>query len=154
MNTNHYILAIAWIVYCVLHSVLAAANVKTYMERWLGKNFRYYRLAYTLLAFVGLVAILLYQVSIPSPVLFQSAGAIQWVGIVLAAIGASFVMLNIFKYFMQLSGVRWLTQENPPVKLERQGFHKFVRHPLYLSTFLFIWGLWLVFIYNTQITGL
>ena len=147
MDTNHYILAIAWIVYCVLHSVLAAASVKVRMEKWWGKSFRYYRLAYTLFAFAGLVAILLYQVSITSPLMFYSNGIIQWLGIAFAAFGAAMVMLNIFKYFMQLSGVRWLTHENPQAKLERTGFHKYVRHPLYFSTFLFIWGLWVVYPY-------
>jgi methanethiol S-methyltransferase len=147
MDMYHYILAFAWVVYCVLHSVLAAASVKTVMGKWLGKNFRYYRFAYTIFSFVGLVAILLYQVNITSPLLFQSNGIVQWTGIIFAAFGASFVLLNIFKYFMQLSGVQWLTQENPAAKLERKGFHKYVRHPLYLSTFVFIWGLWLVYPY-------
>ena len=147
MDTNHYILAIAWIVYCVLHSVLAAANVKMWMEKWWGKKFRYYRLAYTLFAFAGLVAILIFQVSITSPLMFYSNGLIQWLGIAFAALGAALVMLNIFKYFMQLSGVRWLTQERPQAKLERRGLHKYVRHPLYFSTFLFIWSLWVVYPY-------
>ena len=147
MDSNHYILAFAWIVYCVLHSVLAAASVKARMEKWWGKYFRYYRLAYTLFAFAGLVAILIYQVSIFSPLMFYSRGVLQWLGIIFAAIGASLVMLNIFKYFMQLSGVRWLTQERPQAKLERRGFHQYVRHPLYFSTFLFIWSLWMVYPY-------
>lgn len=147
MSTGHYILALAWIVYCILHSVLAAAGVKVRMQRWLGKYFRYYRLGYTLFAFAGLVAILLYQVSMDSPLLFDSKGIVQWTGVILSAIGASLVMLNIFKYFMQLSGIRWLTQENPRIKLERKGFHRYVRHPLYFSTFLFIWSLWLVYPY-------
>jgi protein-S-isoprenylcysteine O-methyltransferase Ste14 len=30
-------------------------------------------------------------------------------------------------------------------KLEVGGLHKYVRHPLYLGTFMFIWGLFLIF---------
>lgn len=159
MDVNHYILALAWIVYCVLHSVLAATRVKLRMEKWWGKGFRFYRIAYTIFSFVGLIAILLCQVSIHSPLLFYSNGIVLWSGVVLAAIGSSLIMLNIFKYFMQLSGVRWLTQERPQAKLERKGFHRYVRHPLYFSTFLFIWALWLVYPYlslliaNIIITG-
>ncbi|HYF30544.1 MAG TPA: isoprenylcysteine carboxylmethyltransferase family protein [Chitinophagaceae bacterium] len=147
MTTAHYILALAWILYCVLHSVLAAGSVKAVMGKWLGKNARYYRFGYTLLAFVGFVGILLYQVSIESPLLFDPPAVVLWAGIALAAIGSALVMLNILKYFMQLSGVRWLTHENPSARLERGGFHRYVRHPLYFSTFLFIWSLWLVYPY-------
>lgn len=147
MNASHYILAIAWAVYCILHSVLAAPGVKAAFAKWLGENARYYRFAYTLFAFAGLVGILLYQVSIPSPRLFARIPEVEWTGIVLAAIGSALVMLNIIKYFMQLSGVRWLTTERPQAKLERGGLHRYVRHPLYFSTFLFIWALWMVYPY-------
>ena len=147
MDTNHYILTLIWVVYCVLHSALAASHVKARMEQLLGKSFRYYRFAYTLFSFAGLVAILIYQVSITSPLLFKSNGVIQWLAVAFCAAGASLVMLNILKYFMQLSGVRWLTHENPRAKLERTGFHRYVRHPLYFSTFLFIWALWVVYPY-------
>jgi methanethiol S-methyltransferase len=56
-------------------------------------------------------------------------------------------MLNIFKYFLQLSGVKWLVATNVEAKLERKGLHGYVRHPLYLSTFLFIWALWIAYPY-------
>ena len=147
MNMNHYILAAAWIMYCILHSVLAASSVKAaFAKRW-SVHARYYRFGYTLFAFAGLVGILLFQVSISSPRMFVRTPWIEWIGIIFAAIGAALVMLNIFKYFMQLSGVRWLTTEKPTLKLERKGLHQYVRHPLYFSTFLFIWSLWLVYPY-------
>jgi methanethiol S-methyltransferase len=50
----------------------------------------------------------------------------------------------ILKYFMQLSGIRFLTNNHPESKLMLDTLHKRVRHPLYLGTFLFIWGLFLV----------
>ena len=147
MDSNHYILAVIWIAYCILHSVLAAQSVKSRVVKWWGRYFRYYRFVYTLFAFVGFAAILIFQVSISSPLLFSSYGSVLWLGVLFAAIGGALVMLNIFKYFMQLSGVRWLTQEHPQATLERKGFHQYVRHPLYFSTFLFIWGLWVVYPY-------
>ena len=145
MNTQHIILAAAWIAYCVLHSILASGAVKRSLQHSLGAGARYYRFAYTLFAFAGFVGILIYQVSIASPLLFEPALTVKIIGSLLAAIGAAMVMLNIIKYFVQLSGVKWLVATTVEAKLERNGLHGYVRHPLYLSTFLFIWALWMVY---------
>lgn len=147
MNTSHIILATAWVVYCILHSVLASGKIKRWAQQKLGYGFRFYRFGYTLFAFAGLVGILLYQVSLVSPRVFEPGPAIKLAAIVLAAIGAAMVMLNIIKYFMQLSGVKWLVATTVDAKLERNGLHGYVRHPLYFSTFLFIWALWIVYPY-------
>jgi len=147
MDRPHIILFIAWVLYCVVHSVLAAGSVKRRLESLLGKYYKYYRFAYTVFAFLGLVAILLYQVNINSPLLFKGTLIVQIIAAAFASIGAAMVMLNIIKYFVQLSGVRWLFGSNVPGKLEQGGLHRIVRHPLYFSTFLFIWSLWVLYPY-------
>lgn len=147
MNTQHIILIALWIVYCVLHSILASGAVKRSLQRSMGAGFRYYRFGYTLFAFAGLVGILIYQASITSPLLFEAGLPLQITGSLFAALGAAMVMLNIIKYFVQLSGVKWLVATTVEAKLERSGLHGYVRHPLYLSTFLFIWALWVVYPY-------
>lgn len=145
MNQPHIILLALWILYCILHSVLAAGKVKRAAQRQMGSAYRYYRFAYTIVAFVGLVAILLYQVSLTSPLLFVPGLALSIIAALFASIGAALIMLNIIKYFMQLSGVKWLTSDAVTARLERGGLHRYVRHPLYLSTFLFIWSLWVLY---------
>ena len=147
MNIYHIILAVAWTVYCVLHSVLASVSVKARAQRWLGSSYRYYRFTYTVFSFVGLVALLMYQVQLASPLLFETGAAVQFAASLLCGIGAAMVMLNIIKYFMQLSGVRWLVSANVNARLEQGGLHRYVRHPLYFSTFLIIWSLWVVYPY-------
>lgn len=158
MNDQHIILFVLWVAYCILHSVFASGKVKRWAEQKLGVAYRYYRFGYTLFSFVGLVGILLYQVSLQSPLLFERSFVLLMIGSLFASIGAALIMLNIIKYFMQLSGVKWLTSTTVSARLERSGLHKYVRHPLYLSTFLFIWSLWMVYPYlslliaNTVIT--
>ena len=46
---------------------------------------------------------------------------------------------------MRLSGLRWLLKNDGEQVLLENGVHRYVRHPLYSGTFLFIWGLWLIF---------
>jgi hypothetical protein len=47
-----------WLVYGTLHSVLADNKVKQFFEQKVGKDYRYYRLLYNLLALLFLVKIL------------------------------------------------------------------------------------------------
>ena len=144
MWMQHSILSFAWIIYCLLHSILASVSMKEYMQRRLRNYFRFYRISYTIFSFIGLILILTYQFSMQSLLIFRTGWVIQLIGFVVTAIGASIVIMMIRKYFMQLSGVRWLTRENLSSKLEVEGLHRYVRHPLYLGTFIFIWGLFIL----------
>lgn len=65
-------------------------------------------------------------------------------GSVLGLSGLVLLLFCIKKYFMSLSGLRSLVQETSYNKLLITGIHRYVRHPLYLGTFAFIWGLFLV----------
>ena len=144
MLVSHLLLAIAWTVYCVLHSVLASVGVKQVLQKRTKSAFRFYRFIYTLFAFFGLVAVLYYQFTIYSVLLFSSPYWIQIIGGLFMTFGAVLMLMMIWKYFMQLSGVRWLYSEKVSNKLEITGLHKYVRHPLYLGTFAFIWGWFLI----------
>src|SRR6476646_5235688 len=144
MLSSHLLLAGAWIVYCVLHSVLASVTIKQVLQKKMPRFFRVYRFVYTLFAFFGLVAILFYQFNIHSALLFLPPIWMQYLGALVMAAGALFMGMLIWKYFMQLSGVRWLYKEEVSNRLEITGVHQYVRHPLYLGTFAFIWGWFLI----------
>ncbi len=144
MLQAHLILAIIWIAYCVVHSVLAATSVKLWAQQKLKSNFRYYRVSYSIFSFLGLIAILIYQFSMRSLLLYFPNFVTQLVGMLMMAAGAAVMLIMIRKYFMQLSGIRWLTQETSKSKLQVTGLHRYVRHPLYLGTFILIWG-WFIF---------
>src|ERR1035437_2074548 len=58
LYSDHWLLLYIWIIYCFLHSVLAASKVKLFFEKISGRFFRYYRLAYSILATITLVFIL------------------------------------------------------------------------------------------------
>ena len=141
MLLNHIILAILWIVYGVLHSVLASVRVKQKMQQALGENYRHYRLAYTIFAFLSLVAVVWYQVSIDTIRFYKPGFLVVAFGYLVTITGFGIMLTCIKKYFMSLSGLRSLLQEQTYSELMIAGIHKYVRHPLYLGTFLFIWGL-------------
>src|SRR4051812_16205396 len=124
MFVSHLLLAILWIVYCVLHSVLASVTFKHLLQKKMRSAFRIYRFIYTLFSFFGLIAILYYQFTIDSVVLFLSPSWLRGLGSLMMGAGALLMILMIWKYFMQLSGVRWLYSENVNSNLEISGFHK------------------------------
>ncbi|MBB1285000.1 isoprenylcysteine carboxylmethyltransferase family protein [Flavisolibacter sp. BT320] len=144
MLETHLILAVLWIVYCVLHSVLASLSVKARVQKMAGKRFRHYRLFYTLFAAVSLFAIVFYQLRMQSVDLFPKTIFSTLAGILIGITGVGIMLVCIKKYFVSLSGIKSLVQETPSSQLMIKGIHRYMRHPLYLGTFLAIWGLWLL----------
>lgn len=145
MLLHHVLLGLLWMVYGVLHSVFAALRTKNFFQKILGRGFRHYRLAYTVFAFAGLIALIWFQLGVPTFRLFKTTDATDAAGAVIGISGVLLMVLCIKKYFLNLSGLRSLYQEESHAQLEVTGVHRHVRHPLYLGTFLFLWGLWLLF---------
>ena len=135
-----------WVAYCIVHSVLASEWIKKKLRSRM-KNYKWFRLWYTLLAFVSLFAVIYYQVTIATIELFHSSNLFLIAGIIISGSGLILMLVCIRKYFMSLSGLRSLFFENFSNELQIKGIHRYVRHPLYLGTFVFIWGLLLLFPY-------
>jgi protein-S-isoprenylcysteine O-methyltransferase Ste14 len=144
MLATHLLLAFLWIGYCALHSVLASLAVKAKAQQLMGNRFRHYRLLYTLFAALSLAAVVYYQVTISSVDIFTPNIFTVLGGVLIGATGLSIMLICIRKYFASLSGIKSLVEEIPSPQLMIAGIHRYIRHPLYLGTFLFIWGLWLL----------
>ena len=140
MNSQHWLLLFLWVLYVVLHSFFADATVKKRIQKLIGS--RYYRLSYSLFAAISLALLLWYQFSLQSSWLFTSQLIRYGPSIIFIIPGLIIMIICIRKYFYELSGVQAL--ENKPVEtptLQQTGLHKYVRHPLYFGTLLFVWGL-------------
>ena len=146
MDLQHWALVTFWILYCVLHSFLADASVKKQIEKFIGNKFRYYRLAYSLFASVTLISILWYQFSLTSSHLLLNTYIHYGASFFLLVPGIIIMIICIKKYFYELSGIQALQKvAQQQVTLQQKGLHNYVRHPLYLGTLLFVWGLFLMF---------
>ena len=146
MNKEHVLLAVIWISYCLVHSLLASNTVKKYALQVLRTNYKFYRPAYSILAFVSLGLLLWYHFLITGSYLFH--WNLRFIpGIILSLPGVIMMIVCIRKYFYELSGLQALQNESNKNTLQQKGLHKYVRHPLYLGTLLFIWGLFIIFPY-------
>lgn len=144
MNKDHLVLCFLWLFFCALHSILAGMGIKKSLQQNFGAAYKYYRLFYSVFAFVTLGIVLYYLLTIPSPYLFTPTLLTYTLGGLVAATGLVIMGICIKKYFMSLSGLKSLFQDHPTNKLMIRGIHRFVRHPLYLGTFIFIWGLLII----------
>jgi len=148
MLEQHLILGVLWISFCVLHSVLANSHIKRSIAGKAPKFYKNYRFFYTLFAFTTLGIVLFYQLQLVSPLLFTPAMTISLIGWAVMLSGSAIMLVCIKKYFLSLSGLKSLVAEELVAnELRIDGIHKYVRHPLYLGTFVFIWGLLLVYPY-------
>ena len=110
----------------------------------MGAHFKFYRLYYTLFAFTGFALLIYFLIDLHSPRIFQSNIYTNVIGAAIALFGGVVVIRCIWKYFFQLSGLRSLVHETKTNELMITGIHRYVRHPLYAGTFVFIWGLWVL----------
>jgi methanethiol S-methyltransferase len=141
------ILVVLWLLFGVLHSVLAANGWKGLMQRRLGAGFKYYHFAYSVFALLTLTGILVFQLNMESRLLYVAP---VWVNLLLCLpvlAGLVIMAIVIKKYFFSLSGISVFYKQQAPVVLEQGGLHRYVRHPLYFGTLLFIWALFFVFPY-------
>src|SRR4029078_13636317 len=102
MWLNHIILAFFWILYCLLHSVLADSGIKKRLSQVMGRNYRYYRLFHNVFAFLFLVALIYFQVSISTTPLLEVSTPILIAGFVIAFSGMVLMVICIGKYFFNI----------------------------------------------------
>jgi len=145
MNRDHWILLLLWGSFGLLHSLFAAGSVKRYFISLLGRRARYYRPLYSLFAFLHLGLVIVFQFSIKSFYLASFPLLKYLVGLLVGLPGVILMIVCIWKYFFDLSGVKAFLGRNEDARLESGGIHAYVRHPLYLGTLATLWSLWLFF---------
>jgi methanethiol S-methyltransferase len=149
---QHLILALAWVTFCVLHSLLASISLKQWLAKKWGGAFKYYRLYYSLFASISFIAVIAYLLLLPSPLIFSPNPVSYIIGGLIGIFGLVIMAICIKKYFLSLSGLKTLFIDEVTTgnQLIISGIHRYVRHPLYSGTFLFIWGLF-IFLPHTSL---
>jgi len=147
MGQDHFLLAVFWILFCVLHSILASPAVKNRMKTMMGRTFVFYRPLYVIFSFASLIAVFIFLVEMKDFQLFSLTNVIFISGVLVCFSGLVMMIVCIQKYFISLSGIRRLVHPGETPVLMITGIHRYVRHPLYLGTFVFIWGLFLLLPY-------
>ena len=144
-NTTHLtLLALSWVLYGILHSLLASHACKNAVRNHAPNAFRAYRLTYNLLAVLLLAPPLWLLISYPGDLLWRWPTALGWLADIaaLSAI-AGFIWSAGFYDTGEFLGLRQLSQTTPAIDdrapMSLSPAHRFVRHPWYFLGLVIIW---------------
>jgi hypothetical protein len=138
------LLALAWLVYFAVHSLLASLRVKRFFaSRWPGL-FPAYRMVYNLLAVLLLVPPLYFTYALPGPPMWAWQGGWAWLanGVALLALVGIWYVARYYDIGDFVGIRRWRDGEPRIEDLERfhlSPLHRFVRHPWYALALTLIW---------------
>ncbi len=141
--TPYITLIFAWLLFGITHSVLAAGVIKRIAINKMKGSYKYYRFMYSVLATVILVLVIDVHVSTPSVFIWQPPLIQEILSVALIISGLAIMIACTRKYFMDLSGIDAILGKIRPLVLQTGGMHKYVRHPLYSGTLLFVWAIFL-----------
>lgn len=133
------LLGIAWVLYFFIHSFLASNKIKAIVQTKIPSYFKFYRIFYNLIAFAGLIPLLIQSIVRHDAFLISNTNILP-IGIVIMLIGCLFLYLA-FKTFntAEFLGLK----EESKAELVETGMYQYVRHPLYFATIVLILGLFL-----------
>ncbi len=113
--------------------------------KYLNKYNKYYRLIYSIIAIVSLLLILIYQFSIKEAQLFLNTFFTKTISIIAFAAGITIMAACSRKYLGFITGFKKYEKSEKKEGLYITGLNGVVRHPLYAGTLLFIWSLFFLF---------
>ena len=143
MNTlaSPILIILAFAVYGLVHTLLASVTAKDLAYTFWGKAAeRYYRLGYTIFAFVTFLPVLALPAWLPD--MFWYTISAPWAYVMLAGQGLSLLLLG---YSLLQTGMFTFVGLPQAFGLEREeqlntgGLYRYMRHPLYTFTLTFLW---------------
>ncbi len=138
------VLFITWCIYFFLHSYLASTTVKARLERFWGLSPMSYRRAYNVFNSIALLLLLLFLYLAPNQAIYKSSPLLRGAGYFLALAGFAMMLLSASNYNLPVFlGLRKETR----MEFQTKGLNKFMRHPLYTATIVFILGFCMVYPY-------
>ncbi len=140
---QYLILICMWIVFSVLHSLFAANWWKIKMIKKLKSDYKYYRVFYSLFALLTLSVTIMYNFYIQSVLLWQVNTIEKVIAFVVMMYAASVMLIFTKRFFFDLSGADVFKRKQTSRELINTNLYKYVRHPLYSATLIFIWSIFL-----------
>ena len=141
-----YILALLWMGWCFLHSLLISRSFTARMKSIMGRRFASYRLAYNIFSLLTLVPVLIYQLLLEENIIF--AWPWPWSLLKYSMYLGAFIFFYGGARTYDLSYVLGIKQINAmkggrkreTMKFTTEGILNFVRHPWYSGAILIVWA--------------
>ena len=141
------LLALLWICWCILHSLLITGRVNEWIRKKGGFLEGAHRLFYILFSVISLLPVLWYQYSLPQQLIFSWSGPWR----ILQGVLLTYALVMFYggkqvydtDYVLGLSQWRSYRRKLPrqPLPFSCNGILQYVRHPWYSGGLAFLWGL-------------
>ena len=143
----YILLAILWILWCVIHSAMISETVVKALKRRYGDRYRYYRILFNLISILTLIPVLVYSGSLRVSPFFNWSGPWRTIRFLLAITAVALFYAGGRHYdLLQFMGIRQVV-ENESGKgltekggLDTSGILGVIRHPWYAAAVLIIWA--------------
>lgn len=133
------LLSFLWICYFAMHSAMLAPKIKAHILSLTGLPENRYRVLYNIVAILGIVPPLIYYFSLPKESLMTEPNVfIEYMGLLLMG-AAVYLAFKCFQGYSLGEFIGLETHENRK-KLNTEGLNELVRHPLYFSALVFLFG--------------
>lgn len=137
----YLILVILWVLFYFLHSLLASLNIKRKIKGWMGRQYIWYRLLYTVFSTVFIFGILIFSTTFSESDILAKTPTTTYLGYMLASFGTIIIMRS-FRSFSKKKFIGLQPHDDLEHKEEFvvTGLHSYVRHPIYSGTVLMFLG--------------
>jgi len=136
-----------WVLWCALHSTMIAKRLTDYLRRRLGNHYRFYRLFFNIVAFVTLIPLVLYSISIKQAPIFRWEGPLVIVKYLLLVTSIGLFVAGARHYSLaQFLGIRQVKtgRINPGLSeyetFDTSGILSAMRHPWYTAGIMILWA--------------
>lgn len=143
---SHGIVAVLWIAWCSLHSVLIATAVTRTARNLTGSHYRFYRAGFNIVALVSLLPVILVTRGLESPTWWTWQGGASIVRYILLAgalalfyLGGRHYDWRQFAGLQQIRSGRTHTTLTESGDLHTSGIMAWTRHPWYLASLIVVW---------------
>lgn len=144
---NFFFLALFWILWCALHSLMISNVVVASLKERFGDRYRFYRIFFNLVSLLTLVPVLIYSDSMRGDPFFAWSGAWKPVQLVMALCALALFYAGGRHYdFQQFLGIRQVVENESKKGLtetggvDTSGILGVIRHPWYTAAILIIWA--------------
>ena len=139
-------LAIIWILWCSLHSLLISNFFVARIRDIWAKKFAYYRLVYNAFSLLTLIPVVIYQQLLPEQIVFSWSG--YWYVLKSGMYLASFILFyggyRVFdiQYVLGIKQIEEMREgrKTEAVDFNSTGILEYVRHPWYSGAILLVWA--------------
>ncbi len=150
------IIAACFIVWAIVHSLLASLTAKRRFRKLFGENvYYYYRFGYVLFAAVTIAPLVILILTLPDRIVYAVPSPWRWLMWAGEALGAAIIARSIqVAYPRQFVGIAQLANgirgkrassssaaenEDDSPRLRTNGLYGLVRHPMYLGSLVVMW---------------